>query len=334
MENKVNIDKENLKQVIEDFWKQFQIGQEIAENIKCEGNFASITVSGMGGSALPSDILITYLESEGKRSFPIFQNRTYKLPGEAYKNSLNFFISYSGNTEETISALEEAIKNNLPSIGFTTGGKLEEICKKNNVPFVKIPAGIQPRYATGYFFSSMLKVLTNCGLLSINLEEILSSTKKLNEFTKEFENQGKAIAEKLNGKTPIIYTTDKFKALAMVIKIKINENAKTPAFWNYFPELNHNEMVGFTLPQSEFHVVSLIDRGENEQNLKRISITADLFKEKGIGTTSHEIQGENYFLKIFSTLILGDWISYYLALSYNQDPTPVNMVEDLKKRLQ
>ena len=147
------------------------------------------------------------------------------------------------------------------------------------------------------------------------------------------ENQGKKIAQKLIGKTPIIYAADKLRAIAMVWKIKINENAKTPAFYNVFPELNHNEMVGFTLPQGKFHILTLLDKNDHPQVIKRMKITAKLYAQKGIETTLIEINKQDIFSLIFQTLLLGDWISYYLALAYKQDPTPVKMVEDLKKML-
>jgi glucose/mannose-6-phosphate isomerase len=118
MQNK--IDKENLWQVIVDSPKQFKVGFESAENIKLEGSFSSLIVSGMGGSALPADILKTYLNEQGV-DLEIIQNRGYKLPKKAYQNSLNFFNSYSGNTEETLASLEEALKNNLPSVAFASG---------------------------------------------------------------------------------------------------------------------------------------------------------------------------------------------------------------------
>jgi glucose/mannose-6-phosphate isomerase len=119
----------------------------------------------------------------------------------------------------------------------------------------------------------------------------------------------------------------------MIWKIKINENAKTPAFYNFYPELNHNEMVGFTLPQGKFHVLTLLDKNDHPQNIRRMHITAKILKKKGVDTTIIEMENDNIFNTIFSTLLLGDWVSYYLALSYNQDPTPVDMVEDLKKQL-
>lgn len=335
MENKnmAALDKENMHQVIIDSPEQFERGFELAKDILVSGDFDSLTVSGMGGSNLPGDLLRDYLANEGRDSLEIIQNRTYKLPKKAFSRSLNFFLSYSGNTEETLASLEEAIENKLPSVGFATGGKLAEICQKNGIPCVILPSGIQPRYAIGYFFSSMLKVLINSRLIEEDQEAISESSKKLSGMNQELESRGKGIAQELKGKTPIIYTTDRFKSLAMIVKIKINENAKTPAFWNYYPELNHNEMVGFTLPQTDFHILTFIDRSEHPQNLKRMETTSRLFEEKGIRTTFIDIEGKNTFEKMFSSLLLGDWISYHLALSYGQDPTPVKMVEDLKKSI-
>jgi glucose/mannose-6-phosphate isomerase len=332
------IDKSNLRQVILDFPKQFEVGLELAETIKIKGDFKSVTVSGMGGSSLPVDVLRTYLsetyfKDEKIKSFQIFQNRTYALPKEAYVNSLNVFSSYSGTTEETLASLKEALRNKLPSVGIAAGGELEEICKKNNIPCVVIPAGIQPRYATGYFFSAMLQILKNCGMVNMDLETIPKMAKKIGAGILISEKEGEKIARKLIGKTPIIYCTKNYQSLAMIWKIKINENAKTPAFWNYFPELNHNEMVGFTLPQAKFHVLSLMSGKEHSQNIKRMKITSELLRKKGIETTFINMPGNDVFETIFSTLILGDWTSYYLALAYNQDPTPVEMVEDLKKLL-
>jgi glucose/mannose-6-phosphate isomerase len=333
------IDKENLKQIIIDSPNQFETGFELAKDIKITGNFKSIEVSGMGGSALPANILRIYLNElylkNPKKNQPlaVFQNRFYSLPHEAYNDCLNIFASYSGNTEETISSLKEAIKHKLPSIGIATGGKLLELCKKNNIPCIVLPSGIQPRYATGYFFSTILRVLSNSGLIEDKSKELIALSQKLNSSLPALEKEGKKIAKKIAGKTPVIYSSPKYKSLAMIWKIKINENAKTPAFWNFYPELNHNEMVGFTLPQGKFHIITLLDKNDHPQNIKRMQITAKLFKKKGIDTSIVEMENGNVFNAIFSNLVLGDWVSYHLAMEYGQDPTPVDMVEDLKKAL-
>ncbi|MFA6047219.1 MAG: bifunctional phosphoglucose/phosphomannose isomerase [Parcubacteria group bacterium] len=338
--NKKNIDRENLRQVILDSPQQFGVGLELASDIKIKGNFKSVEVSGMGGSSWPVNVLriylnALYLNNPKTKGFGLFQNRFYNLPHEAYDNALNIFTSYSGNTEETISSLKEAILRKLPSVGITTGGKLLDLCKKNNIPCVILPTGVQPRYATNYFFSAMLKILNNSGLIhEKHLDTLMSLAKNLEKDVIELEAEGKKLAKKLVGKTPIIYSSAKFKSLAMIWKIKINENSKTPAFWNFYPELSHNEMVGFTLPQSKFHIISLLDEKDHAQNKKRFSITANILKKKGIGTTIIKMPNDNIFHTIFSTMVLGDWVSYYLALEYGQDPTPVDIVEDLKKELE
>lgn len=340
MEKTKHLDKENLRQVIIDSPKQLRAGLELAKGIKVKGkNFKSLEISGMGGSSLPANILRIYLSSlyaqdrTNQKRLGIFQNRFYALPHEAYDNCLNFFASYSGNTEETVASLQEALKHKLPSIGFATGGKVAELCQTNGIPCAMLPAGIQPRYATGYFFAAMVQVLVNMGLIPDKSADLLQLEKQLVKDIPRLEKQGKKIAQKLVGKTPVIYASPKFKSLAMIWKIKINENAKTPAFYNFFPELNHNEMVGWTLPQGQFHVLTLLDETDHPQNIKRMKITAKLMKQKGTDTTLITLEKGNLLQTIFSTLILGDWISYYLALAYGQDPTPVEMVEALKKQL-
>jgi glucose/mannose-6-phosphate isomerase len=330
-----SLDRGKLREVILSFPQQFSQGFALAKDLEVATIFSAVTASGMGGSSLPIDIIQSYLDEKREvflKPITIAQNRTYKLPKEAYLNALNLFISYSGNTEETISALEEAIEKKLPAIGLATGGKLIEICQKNNLPYIIIPTGLQPRYATGYFFGAILSILTKAGFIKDIEKEILEEAKKLEKLPLALEAEGQTIGESLKGLTPIVYASDRFRALAMIWKIKLNENAKTPAFWNYFPELNHNEMVGFSLPQAKFHVLMLKDESQT-QIKKRMAITAELFKEKGIATTFIKNERESFFQSLFGGLILGDWISFYLSLAYGQDPTPVKMVEDLKKRL-
>lgn len=147
------------------------------------------------------------------------------------------------------------------------------------------------------------------------------------------EEKGQELAKKLFGRTPVIYASPKYKSVAMIWKIKMNENAKTPAFWNFFPELNHNEMVGYTNPQGKFFIILLRDLDDNPKNLKRYDATASLLNSIGIESEIIDMEGENVFIKMFSSINYADWASYYLALEYGQDPTPVDLVEKLKKIL-
>lgn len=337
------LDKSNFRQFILASPLQFEIGMSLARKIKVPGNFKNIIISGMGGSALPSNLLRIYCDSllkihHGYKPFEIYINRYYTLPRQSFaSNALNIISSYSGNTEETVSSLEEIHKANLPFICLSSGGKVEILCKKYGALHIKLPIpypNFQPRMGTGYFFGATLQLLVNQGLIPDTSEEIPSFVKKLNSQMEDFEKKGIELARKLKGKTPVIYASSKYKSVAMVWKIKFNENAKTPAFWNFFPEANHNEMVGFTNPQGKFFIIMLKDPQDHEKNQRRYEATAKLLKEKGIESEIINMQGAyDVFYKMFSSIILADWTSYYLALEYGQDPTPVDMVENLKKIL-
>lgn len=330
-------DPSNLRKVIEEEYKQFEEGIAAAKDVSLPGKYASITLSGMGGSALPGNILRIFLHRawrvNGKESVGVYQNRFYALPPEAHKNSLNFICSHSGNTEETIASFEEALKHHLPCVGIASGGKIEAMCAEHGVPFVKLPIpfpNFQPRMATGHFIAALHTVLKNSGVIESDERDLLRAGESLQTIIPSMEGRGKEIAERLFGKTPVFYGSTYLKSLAMIWKIKVNENAKTPAFWNYFPELNHNEMVGFTLPQGKFIAVMLRDKEDDPRNLKRYEITTQLLEETGVETLILDIEGETVYDRVFSTLVLGDWASYFLALKYGIDPTPVAMVEKLK----
>ncbi|MFZ2187083.1 MAG: bifunctional phosphoglucose/phosphomannose isomerase [Candidatus Moraniibacteriota bacterium] len=334
------LDVSNFRQMIIDSPRQFRTGMELADGVRLEGDFDKIMISGMGGSALPGNLFRVYLNDlfrhGGSRPLAVYQNRFYGLPPEAHDHCLNFICSYSGNTEETVASFEDALANDLPCIGLSSGGKVEELCKAHGIPHIKLPVptpGFQPRVGTGYFFGALFQVLVNQGLVSNGRQEMLAVADELQLHLVDLEEQGKALAKKLVGKTPVIYGSTKYKSVAMVWKIKLNENAKTPAFWNYFPELNHNEMVGFTNPQGKFIILMLRDLGDYSKDLKRFEVTAELLRSKGIEAEIIDMVGESVFAKIFTSIALGDFTSYYLALEYGQDPTPVDMVEELKALL-
>lgn len=341
IQNKNIIDHSDLRRVILSSADQFLEGRAIAQNVDTPKNFTSIVISGMGGSALPANVLRTYINHFFNRHaeydrVAVFQNRYYTLPPEAYNGCLNIICSHSGNTEETVASFVEALQNGLPCIGVSAGGKIEQMCKENNVPHVKLPipfANFQPRMATGHFVSVIVQLLVNAGKLPVEAVKFEVLVDQLRDEIAKIEDQGREMAQRLIGKTPVIYASTKFKSLAMIWKIKINEHSKTPAFWNYFPELNHNEFVGFTNPQTKFHVIMLRDQKDHPRNLLRYDVTAKCLEEKGVEAEIVDMPEGELLFRIFATLALGDWAAYYLALAYGQDPTPVDMVEDLKKSL-
>jgi glucose/mannose-6-phosphate isomerase len=182
-------------------------------------------------------------------------------------------------------------------------------------------------------FAAVFQALVNSGMIEDKKKEFEQAVIKLKDSGQIFEELGKKIAEEVAGKTPIVYSSTKFKSLAMIWKIMFNENAKTPAFWNFFPELNHNEMIGFTNPQGKFHLIILRDRQVDPRILKRMEITSGILKKYGVDSTTVDMPEDGILFRIFATLQIGCWASYYLALKYEIDPTPVDMVEELKVQL-
>lgn len=335
------IDVSDLRQVILETPEQFSAGFDLSREIKPEGAFDSLMFSGMGGSALPADLLRTYLEDICQR-FPdatpvaILQNRTYGLPKRRTGKTLHFVCSYSGNTEETLETFAALLAAREPMIGVSSGGKLEALCQEHGIQHIKMPIpnpAFQPRMGTGYFIGAFLQVLINLRLIPDVRDEVVAAATRYAEKRLEIEEKGKKLAAWLAKSTPIVYSGESYKSVALVWKIKLNENAKTPAFWNAFPELNHNEMVGWSLPQGKFSAIFLRDPADHPRIGKRFDITAELLREKGVAVEIIDLEGQSVFEKMFSSIMLGDFTSYYLALEYGQDPTPVDMVEKLKKLL-
>ena len=328
-----------MRQFILDFPNQFKKGIEAAKNakLKCEENYENLIVCGMGGSALPAEILKT----APCFTAPLFIHRSYGLPKEASKKSLVFISSYSGNTEEAISAFNAAAEKNLKIIGFGRGGKLEELCSKNNIFFVKYPfeaENFQPRFALGMAFSAMLYA---AHIFSFMPREPLEKLEEIKNILKEKsgarEEEGKMLAEKISGKIVLIYAPYNFKALSYIWKINFNETTKILAFANCYPELNHNEIAGFSGAEKtancKIMVLNLLESGGDEKLLKRAEITAEVLKSKGFETIPIAVSDENYLEKYFSSIILSMWTSYYLALARAADPTTEETIEDFKTKL-
>lgn len=333
-------DKSNLRQAIYDSPKQFAIGFGLARDIRVDGDFKRVVFYGEGGSAFPASLVRILAASKryeaGELPISFMQNYTYLLTPDSARDALNVFCSYSGNTEETISTLNQAIKAGLPAIGMASGGKVEEICTGNNVPFVKLPVpyeGFQPRMGTGYFVGAMLQVMANHGLTVDFKPEITKSAEGFSSKMEEFERQGQELAGKVAGKTPVVWANQMFKELARIWTIKFNEHSKNPAFFNFFSELNHNLMIGFSNMGDRYFAIMLKDSADDSRNHKRYEVTAGILKEVGLESTTLDLEGESVFEKLFNSIYLADFTAYYLAEKNKVDPTPVGMVEEFKKRL-
>lgn len=343
MNIKNDLDRYAMRKVILQEAHQFADGFACVDEIQLSfpKKCTKVLVLGMGGSALGANIVDMYIQKMSRYGeFPYISvepHRSYDLPLQSTKDTLHIVCSHSGNTEETLSVLKKVKEQDFPVVGVSSGGKLEQICQEQDIPFIKLPIpfeNFQPRMASGHFFSVLMGIMIQGEMLPKTIkDDILSQVGRLEEAIQEQESLGKEIASFLYKKTPLVYTTEQWKYLGMIWKIKINENAKTPAFWNYFPELNHNEMVGFTQPQADFAFLLLRDENDDPRMLRRYEVFEEIMLKRGFSLKKVDIQSDSVYTSIFSTLALGDWASYYLALSYGIDPTPVDMVETFKKML-
>ena len=239
--------------------------------------------------------------------------------------------SYSGNTEEALSCFEEIREKKLPFCVITAGGKLLEMAQRMNVPLVHVPQGLQPRLSSGYFIAGLVKVLENAGSIQSKDEELCAIADNLHSICDT--TQAKELAQELFNTVPILYATDNNKSIAKICKIKLNENSKTQSFYNHFPELNHNEMVGFTNLVMNPHFILFKSKFTHPRNHKRIEIFAELMKQKNIPVTEFEMEGGSTFAEMMHAYHFIDYVSYYLAEAYNVDPEAIAMVEDFKKQL-
>jgi glucose/mannose-6-phosphate isomerase len=323
------MDRSNMKQVLRDYPKQFPRGLEAAEGVSVRGSFDRLIVSGMGGSALPADMLRLYLEGE----LPVMVNRDYVLPALLARD-LVFFSSYSGGTEETLAAYGDGMIHGASMAGFSAGGTLEEWCSRDGVPHVKYPNDgpkFQPRCATGYAFSAMVKVLSNSGAIRPKDPEVAAVGEYLQGMNPE--KRARELAGRLGDRIPVVYSSERMGALARMWTIKFQENSKVMARWNVFPELNHNEMVGYESSLKPYCFIILRDPEDHERVHKRMDITARLIEEHGGRYAVLDMGGQSLLSRLFGTAYMGDWVSYYLALERGADPTPVDTVQSFKKRL-
>jgi len=327
----MSADKSNLHEVIANLPKQFSTAfSEV--NVAIDSKTEKIIFCGIGGSALPANLLKTYLSAANlDLNIPIKISRDYSLPQVVDKDWCGFFCSYSGNTEETLAALGEAETRGLTQIVIlANGGKLAQIAKEKGYSFIQLPDTNQPRMAYGFIVGAMLKIFANSGLLNLDFDAFNNDVQRLTVENAALETRAIGLAKSIQNKIPVVYASNAWKYLAMVWKINFNENAKTQSFWNCFPELNHNEMVGYTNLVAPFKIVILKDAADSERNKKRMAIFNNLLKEK-LNCEVIDMPDGLPFYKMISTLALGLWTSYHLALLNNVDPTPVALVEEFKE---
>lgn len=339
------VDKANMLDGLARFPEQIKESLMIAETTE-RFNFLkidNIIIAGMGASAISGDIMTSLLRD--KLDVPLLVNREYDLPKWVNKDTLVICISYSGNTDETLSSFKLAYQKKCKIICISTGGKLQELAEKRQVPFVKIPAGIQPRAATAYLLFPSLIFLKKLGLLKstidADIEETIAVTKDFvtmnNKDVPEQNNPAKQIAKAIFSSIPQIYGWGIYTPIAIRWRHQLNENSKVIARTDIVPECNHNDIVGWSAnPEvsKQFSCVLIRDKDEESIDITtRLNFMRDLFHNTAGVVLEVQPKGKSQLAKMMYLMCLGDFTSCYLAVLRGVDPSPVDIITELKKRL-
>lgn len=305
-------------------------------------------IFGLGGSAIGGDLVRSFMAGvEWGQHLDISVHRGYNAPGWVNQDTNAIFSSYSGETEETLSAFDQMRKKTQRTVTITTGGTLGQKSITAGMPVINIPTGYQPRCALAYSFFPIITLLARYGVIDAKGGRM--NTRGTNELLRQIDavrdtyaskgakNPAIMLAKELHGKYPVIYSGNSgMDAVNLRWRGQIQENAKQVAFGNLLPEMNHNEINGWSHPKGKtkpFHVIMLRDQDDHERVKIRFDALESLIKGNVGGITTVEGKGKSLLSRMFTAIYFGDWVSYHLALMNEVDPTPVPVIQKLKDTL-
>lgn len=337
-------DPSHMRKLLVEFPDQIEqavrIGRAAAMPYRAK-NIDAIVLTGLGGSAIGGDVLRSYLADD--LGVPFVVNRHYALPEFVGPRTLVIVASYSGGTEETIAAHQDAIRRKAKVLCISSNGETARIAAQKRQPLMTIPKGFPPRTALGYSFFPPLVALTKMGFIPSKEKEIRETVRLLRRLAGVYgslanrKNLALETAKKLYNKLPVIYSSaDRFDVVNTRWRGQLAENSKVLAFGHVLPEMNHNELVGWKAlkrQMEEMAVVFLRDAGDHERVKIRMEITKGIVGEYAAKVIELESEGSSLLARMFSLIYLGDWVSYYLALMNGIDPTPVRVIDYLKREL-
>ena len=337
------VDESNMLSFCTDAPKHYEEAAKISKKLSISyPKPVNIVVAGMGGSAISGELLKDW--ARNKITVPIEVSRDYSLPAYANKKTLVLVTSYSGETEESLGAFLDATKRKCMTVCISSGGALQDFSEKLGVPHLLVPAGMAPRATLPYLFMPLPIMLEKIGLVSDIAPEIsavITALKRISAAnspeTPLKDNRSKSLAASICGTVPVVYGFGFYRAVAQRLKTQFNENSKVPAKWEVFPELNHNEIVGWEQHGKltrAFSAILIRDKAEPAEVRSRIEITKSLMQPAVSKTLEVWAQGEGELAKMLSTVCIGDFTSVYLAILRKIDPTPVKSITLLKEQMQ
>jgi glucose/mannose-6-phosphate isomerase len=338
------LDPQGLIQRIEALPEQCHDGMRRATALSVPSgaeNAAQIVVLGMGGSAIAGDILASLAEAQGRKAVSVV--RGYHAPAYVGEETLVVACSHSGNTEETLSALEQTLAAGAMHVAVTTGGRLVELAKTNNVPAYLYEYDGEPRSAIGHQLTALLAIAEQAGVIHGAEAAVDEATRVMRARRQQTapdvpaaKNPGKQLAGRLRNKLPVVIGAGVLGQAAHRWKTQLNENADIWALWDELPEMDHNTVVGLARPEnvvSDLHAVFLDNPSLHPRVRLRYGITEEELVTAGVSSERIAIDGVHPLAQVLDAIYLGDVVSYYLALLQGVQPSPVKPIDRVKAKL-
>jgi len=298
----------------------------------CSKKLKNIVVCGLGGSGIGGNIVRDIVAKES--CLPLLSVKNYEIPKFINSDTLVIASSYSGNTEETLSALEKCVQKNAEIAIITSGGKLKKFAEKYNYNHIIVPGNHPPRAMFAYSFVQLFYVLYNYNIINDSFKEnIKGSVSLLKEKNNKIKEQAKFIAEKLFNTTPVIYVADGFEGVAVRFRQQINENSKMLCWHQVVPEMNHNELLGWRINTENLSVIFFRNKVDNKRNQIRIDINKSVISKYTENIIEVWSEGETLIENTLYHIHLGDWVSWYLSEMNKVDAIEINVINYLKTEL-
>lgn len=323
-----------MKELVQNFTKQLAEAKAIADKavISPASNIQTVVVTGLGGSGIGGTIISELIGDSCP--VPVIINKDYFLPAFVNQHTLVIISSYSGNTEETLSAMEQAISKKAQIACITSGGKVMELAKQHQFDFIEIPGGMPPRSCIGYSLVQLIKILVAKGFANESLfTDLENAIQLLDKENANIKAESEVIAKKLLNKITIIYSLGTCEGAAVRFRQQINENSKMLCWHHVFPEMNHNELVGWTTKNENLHVITFKTSFDYKRTAKRYDVCKPLFEKYSSGVTDITAKGTSKLEQFFYLINIGDWISCYIADLKGIDPVEVKIIDHLKGEL-
>lgn len=326
-----------MRSLIEQFPRQLQEALSIAGKYSfrtspTSAQVSHIVIAGLGGSGIGAEIVQNYVTPTLR--IPLLVCKDYALPGFVNEHTLVIACSYSGNTEESLKAMEQALTKQAMVIAVCSGGKMQAMAEEKDLDCILIPSGMPPRACLGYSMVQLLRILEHYQLIDSTYQAELEQTAAfLNREAAALNQAGKEWAALLYNKLPIIYADQHISGVATRWRQQINENGKMLAWERILPEMNHNELVGWRDTDDRYAVIFLKSGLESPRIGQRMDINKQIIQPYTPHVYEVSATGQTYFERAFYLILLGDWLSWHLAQVRGFDATEVKVIDFLKGEL-